>query len=318
LEQLALPDPEEVVLATLRPERRRWPRRSSQNKSKQQQQAQSRDAVKASFGGYLGRDAQEITATTGIPVSEVEEALFRLAARGAVVRAGAYCFVASEWDRLSGDAVALVAAYHQRYALRIGMPREEWRSRLGLSAKAANETLATLVESESLAEETAPAGDIGAGGGHGVWVRLPSHHPHMTTGETEAAAAMLEQFREHPYSPPTWQEVDEALGSELALALLDQGKLVKVSEAIVLERTAYTSAVTQVVSYLQEHETITVAQARDLLGTSRKYMLAILEHLDAQHITRRRGDDRLLGPYAPAAGNEVSSAETDTTASSDG
>jgi selenocysteine-specific elongation factor len=39
-----------------------------------------------------------------------------------------------------------------------------------------------------------------------------------------------------------------------------------------------------------------VAQARDLLGSSRKYVLAILAHFDAEGVTRRRGDERLPGP----------------------
>jgi selenocysteine-specific elongation factor len=315
LEQLSQSDPEEVVLAALRPEHKR----SSQ--SHKRQAPQSKDAVKTYFGNYYGRDVEEITGTTGIPESEVEEALARLAARGAVMRAGAYCFVASEWERLSTDAAQLVTTYHQRYPLRIGMPREEWRSRLGLLGKAAVETLATLVRSGALAEETALASDsmVGTSGGHGIFVKLPAHHPHMTEQEAEAATAMLERFRQDPYAPPTWQELDESLGSELAQALVDQGKLVRVSDAIVLERAAYTGAITQVVSYLQQHKTITVAQARDLLGTSRKYMLAILEHLDQLRITRRQGDDRILGSRAPAAIGQggASPAETDAT-SADG
>jgi selenocysteine-specific elongation factor len=315
LEQLSQSDPEEVVLAALRPEHRR------SGPSRKKQASQSKDAVKTSLGNYYGRDIQEITGTTGIPESEALEALARLASRGAVVRAGSYCFVAGEWERLSTDAVQMVTTYHQRYPLRTGIPREEWRSRLGLVGKAAVETLATLVRSGALAEETALAGDATgpSSGGHGMFVKLPTHHPQMTEQEAQVAAAMLERFRQDPYAPPTWQELDESLGGELAQALVDQGKLVRVSDAIVLERAAYTGAIRQVVSYLQEHETITVAQARDLLGTSRKYMLAILEHLDQLHITRRQGDDRILGPRATAAiGQGASPAETDTTTRADG
>jgi selenocysteine-specific elongation factor len=88
-----------------------------------------------------------------------------------------------------------------------------------------------------------------------------------------------------------------------------------------LDRAAYSGAITQIVSYLQQHETITVAQARDLLGTSRKYMLAMLEHFDQRHITRRQGDDRMLGPRAPSAQGQSAAtpAQTDTsTANADG
>ena len=109
---------------------------------------------------------------------------------------------------------------------------------------------------------------------------------------------MLGRFQRDPFNPPTRPEVEAALGTELTMALLDRGQLVRVSETILLEPAAYQRAITQVVTYLREHQTITVAQARDLLGTTRKYMLAILEHLDARRITRRQGDDRTLGPNA--------------------
>jgi selenocysteine-specific elongation factor len=36
---------------------------------------------------------------------------------------------------------------------------------------------------------------------------------------------------------------------------------------------------------------ITLARLRDELGTSRKYAQALLEHLDAARVTRRRPDD---------------------------
>ena len=38
----------------------------------------------------------------------------------------------------------------------------------------------------------------------------------------------------------------------------------------------------------------TVAQARDLLGASRKYVVALLEELDRRRVTRRIGDERVL------------------------
>ena len=39
---------------------------------------------------------------------------------------------------------------------------------------------------------------------------------------------------------------------------------------------------------------ITVAEVRDLLSTSRKYALALMEYMDEQKITRRVGDERVL------------------------
>jgi selenocysteine-specific elongation factor len=47
-------------------------------------------------------------------------------------------------------------------------------------------------------------------------------------------------------------------------------------------------------------EGVTVADARDLLTTTRKYVLPLLNHLDQTGVTRRRGDVRIAGPRLPA------------------
>src|SRR5262249_27975427 len=146
---------------------------------------------------------------------------------------------------------------------------------------------------------------------HGLFVRLRNYQPQMTEQERQAATPLLERFRSDPWNPPTRPEVEAELGPELTTALLDQGKLVRVSEVILLDPEAYTQAIDLLVSYLRPRHTITAAQARDLLHSSRKYVLAFLEHLDARHITRRQGDDRVLGPNAPATGSAITALDTD-------
>ncbi|HEU5370122.1 MAG TPA: SelB C-terminal domain-containing protein, partial [Ktedonobacterales bacterium] len=74
-----------------------------------------------------------------------------------------------------------------------------------------------------------------------------------------------------------------------------------ISEALLFSRDAYDEAIRRILAHLRAHHTITVAEARDLLDTSRKYMLALLEHLDERRITRRQGDDRVPGPAAGQA-----------------
>jgi len=92
-------------------------------------------------------------------------------------------------------------------------------------------------------------------------------------------------------------------GSEVVLALIEQGALVKVgntAEAALFLRESYEEALVRLVAYLREHGTMTAAEARDVLGTTRKYILPLLEHMDERRITRRVGDERVIGPSAPA------------------
>ena len=56
----------------------------------------------------------------------------------------------------------------------------------------------------------------------------------------------------------------------------------------------YQDMVDRISTYIKDRGKITVADVRDLFGTSRKYALALMEHLDHQRITRRVGDARVL------------------------
>ena len=67
-------------------------------------------------------------------------------------------------------------------------------------------------------------------------------------------------------------------------------------DGIVFASSAFDEARRRVGAALRERGTVTVADVRDLLGSTRKYVLPILSQLDAEGVTRRRGDDRIPGP----------------------
>jgi selenocysteine-specific elongation factor len=50
----------------------------------------------------------------------------------------------------------------------------------------------------------------------------------------------------------------------------------------------------KIVEHLKAQGNITVAEARTMFDSSRKYILPLMEHLDQQQITRRNGDERVL------------------------
>jgi selenocysteine-specific elongation factor len=269
LELLARGEPAEVVLAALRA-----------------------DAAGGKRGalGFGGGSAQEIARATGLPGVEVEAVLPDLCAREQARQVGVIYYASEEWRRLSDESARLLAEHHRRFPLRPGMPREEWRSRLGLGARELDAVVVALAAEGALLEI--------ASGGHGAYLKLTTHEPRLSPEQEHMVAEMLARFERDPFTPPTHPEVEAALGAEVSAALVEQGTLVKLGDTILLTRAAYLEALRRIIAHLQANGTLTVAEARDLLGTSRKYMLAILEHTDQQRITTRHGDDRVLGPKA--------------------
>jgi selenocysteine-specific elongation factor len=112
---------------------------------------------------------------------------------------------------------------------------------------------------------------------------------------------LLRQFRENPFIPPGRAEAEALVGGEVLMALIEQGRLVKVgsaAEAVLFLKESYEEAVGKILAYIREHGRITVAEARNALGTTRKYALPLLEHMDERKMTRRLGDERFLGTAA--------------------
>ena len=66
------------------------------------------------------------------------------------------------------------------------------------------------------------------------------------------------------------------------------------SAEVVFRRVDYEKMISEVRRLLQTRGTLTAAEARDHFNTSRRYILAFLEHLDAIGVTQRDGDVRRL------------------------
>jgi len=84
-----------------------------------------------------------------------------------------------------------------------------------------------------------------------------------------------------------------SLDPELLAFLADEGVVVEAGH-VVFDAAAYREMVAKVTDLLRRQETVTLAQVRDLLGTSRRYVQALLERMDDDRITVRRGDERVL------------------------
>jgi len=111
--------------------------------------------------------------------------------------------------------------------------------------------------------------------------------------ETPEAITLVARFTASPFAPPAPGET----GAPPALirACVRDGLLVDV-DGTVFAAEALAAARARVVTLLAERGTITVADVRDALGSSRKFTLPIVAWLDRNGVTRRRGDDRIPGP----------------------
>jgi selenocysteine-specific elongation factor len=82
--------------------------------------------------------------------------------------------------------------------------------------------------------------------------------------------------------------------AELARFLAGEGRLVRVGDGLAVSVAAYEDAKRALVEECERAATITLARFRDLLGSSRRAAQLLLERFDADGLTRRIGDERVL------------------------
>lgn len=100
-----------------------------------------------------------------------------------------------------------------------------------------------------------------------------------------------------PFSPPPPEGVDRGEVRELV-----RRGLVVAADGTWFAASAITAAGRTVAGLLEASPAgVTVAEVRDALGTSRKFLLPLLGVLDGTGVTRRRGDLRIAGPRLPQA-----------------
>ncbi len=283
LETLGRAAPEELVLAAL-------------DRRKESGAKSAGHRAKAIYG-LAGHELADIAARSNLAQDVTQQTLETLLVEGRARQLGTTWFAQAVWDTLREETRRLLQEQHRQYPLRSGLSKEEWRTRLGLPSKMATEVLAALQEEGQVAEA------LGVSGGAGGYIRLPDFRPTFTPTQQQQVERLLQQFHDHPFLPPGRAEVEAMAGSEVVLALIEQGVLVKVGSAVetaLFLRESYEEALVKLVAYLREQGTMTAAEARDVLGTTRKYILPLLEHMDERRITRRVGDERVIGPSAPA------------------
>jgi selenocysteine-specific elongation factor len=198
-------------------------------------------------------------------------------------RAGQWLFAPEAWAALQARSRRALEEYHRAHPLRAGMPREELKSRLGLAPATFGPVLAALSAEGVLADR-------------GGEVALPGHRVEIDPAAGGPAGRLLELLDAQPFAPPSLPEAMRAAGAsaEVVRALAQRGELVRLSEDVAFTRAAFDSAVSLVREVVAAEGSVTVASLRDRMSASRRPVLALLEHLDAQRDTRRVGDARVL------------------------
>jgi len=235
-------------------------------------------------GGQLD-DVRKRLALTRAEAASIAAALVE-GGRLYEVAPGAY-IQADVLANLERGVIETLTGYQVRNKLEWGMSKEELREKTGLSDGLFNWVLDRL------------AGESGVFARKGK-VRMGSSDMELSPQEEAVRKTVLRLLEERMFQTPSEGDIARAAGTDSATLkkvmslLVEEGAVVKLDAGVFLHGRAIEEATAKVTGYLAEHEEATVSELKNALGTTRKYAVPILEHLDRLGVTRRAADKRKL------------------------
>ena len=196
---------------------------------------------------------------------------------------GALPGYAASADWLASNTAAITTvldSYHRSNPLVRGMQREEARAAIRIDDA---ELFAALV--------TALAGSVTA---EGPLLRLTSYSVTLSPEHSAARDKLVAELDAAAFQPPMLKDLEREHGAALVKALVEAGQLVRFSNDFALTAARYAEAKDLIAGGVRDKGPLTASHVKELLGTSRKYVIPLLEHFDSAGFTRRIGDTRTL------------------------
>lgn len=253
--------------------------------------------------GELGAERELLARESGCTAAEVGSALEALVAAGGALPVSKRLLVTPEAFGAAGGALAAALAdYQKREPLSWGLQKSE------LKKKAEGRIHEDLVE--AWVQREAEGGRLFARGDR---LRYGEDRLHLKPEHETQRAVMLAAIREAGFAGRTQKEVLDAVaaaspragGKEteaLLLLLADAGEITRVPPDLYFARETVAELVKRVQGFFAAERELAVGNLKELLGVSRKQAVPLLEYLDQQRLTLRRGDVRLAGPKLGSVG----------------
>lgn len=235
----------------------------------------------------------ELAKVTGLSQEQVQTGLTELKNNQRIkiidVRSG-YATSIYRYQSWVLEIQKLLNQFHREFPLREGYPKEELRSRKfkNLTPKLFQPILSEL-ESDKIIKiqpQTIAAFDF---------IAQPDAEQQKLLESIEKA------FVNGQFQPPGWEQsikdlmIKNDLQQELLQYLLRQSILIKIADDIYFHCNVLNKAKQMLADYFKTNKEISIGEIRDLLTTSRKYAMPLLEYFDRQRLTRRIGDLRVAG-----------------------
>ncbi|MGM0410380.1 MAG: selenocysteine-specific translation elongation factor [Bacillota bacterium] len=192
------------------------------------------------------------------------------------------------YDKLKEEIFDLLKEYHEKYSLRLGFPKEELREKISfvLNKKEFDQILKNLEIKNKIKIREAK-------------IALNNFEIEYNSKQRKIKNELIKIF-ENNFMPPTIDQLNSELKYnedeilEVFNVLVNKGLFVKIAHKLYFHKNQIDKAKELLINYLKENESIELSEFRDLLESSRKYALPLLEYFDQKKFLIRDGDKRKL------------------------
>jgi selenocysteine-specific elongation factor len=186
------------------------------------------------------------------------------------------------WDQLSADAVAYVGQYHKENPHLEAMTLAELETRIGCPKALFELIVESLISQGKLSRFEAG-------------VKLADYSAGLSGDLKRLRDEMIATLSDKSHPARTRRElIGKDRQKNEVFAFLKQRKEIQEFGGLVLLKSSFDRMVNEIVDLIKRQNKITVADARDATGTTRKVVVPLLEEMDRQRVTVRKGDYREL------------------------
>jgi len=241
-------------------------------------------AVKVKRAGVYGMSAALIEGWIQAEVPSIVQAVQALRDKGILIQHEDILIHASAIDSFKGTVIKVMDDFHRKNPLKPGMLKEELRARIDMEPRLFGNLIHSLKELVIDKE----------------LVRLASFRATLSQVDESVKAGILGLLEKGAFQPPLKEELSQTLHidmkrlTDILNLLTKEGSLVRISDAMYIPTSVFQTMIRNLRDFFAKKPEMTVAEFRDILNTSRKYAVPLLEYLDSNKITLRVGDVRKL------------------------
>ena len=239
-------------------------------------------AVKIKKAGVNGLAITALEGWINADVPAIQDAVKALEQKGAIVQHESILIHSDAVNASRAGIDKILKTFHKQNPLKTGMPKEEVRAQLKIDQKIFNALTAPM-------NNVVMDKDL---------MRLSSFKVLLSEIDKGIETKILNMLEQSGFQPPLKDELLTALKmqprqlDDILKLMAKQGSLVRINETMYVTKPVYEKIIDALKDFFSKKKEMTVAEFRDILNTSRKFAVPILEYLDTMRITMRVGDVR--------------------------